>query len=118
MIHKWSSCLRISQYSYSQSIDKRINFLRNKSLNQIKNAQKDAFIEALKKHGLLKGLLIGVKRILRCQPWGSSGVDPVPPVRDKKLEKKLHANGKCIAPRHSQRYIGPSTILPIRENDI
>lgn len=76
-----------------------------------------AFI-AIRDYGAIRGGWLTVKRILRCQPWGSSGVDPVPPVRDKKLEKKLHANGKCIAPRHSQRYIGPSTILPIRENDI
>ena len=35
-----------------KKLDKRINFLRNKSLNQIKNAQKDAFIEALKKNNI------------------------------------------------------------------
>jgi uncharacterized protein len=35
-------------------------------------------IEALKEHGLIKGLWIGTKRIGRCHPWGSSGYDPVP----------------------------------------
>ncbi|MGC6479850.1 MAG: membrane protein insertion efficiency factor YidD [Flavobacteriaceae bacterium] len=35
-------------------------------------------IEALQKHGLIKGLRLGVKRILKCHPWGSSGYDPVP----------------------------------------
>ncbi|MBR2299870.1 MAG: membrane protein insertion efficiency factor YidD [Alphaproteobacteria bacterium] len=35
-------------------------------------------IEALKKHGVVKGLYIGIKRIIRCHPWGGSGYDPVP----------------------------------------
>jgi uncharacterized protein len=35
-------------------------------------------IEALKEHGLIKGLWLGTKRIGRCHPWGDSGYDPVP----------------------------------------
>ena len=35
-----------------KTLDKRINFLRNKSLHQIKNAQKNAFIEAIKKNNI------------------------------------------------------------------
>lgn len=35
-------------------------------------------LEALKKHGLLKGGWLGLKRILSCHPWGKSGYDPVP----------------------------------------
>ena len=34
-------------------------------------------IEALKTYGLFKGLLLSVKRILSCHPWGSGGLDPV-----------------------------------------
>ncbi len=41
-------------------------------------------IEALQKHGILKGLYLGIKRILRCHPWGGSGFDPVPPIQNKK----------------------------------
>lgn len=35
-------------------------------------------IEALRKHGPIKGLWLTVKRISRCHPWGDSGYDPVP----------------------------------------
>lgn len=35
-------------------------------------------VEALKKHGPVKGLYLAVKRILRCHPWGGEGHDPVP----------------------------------------
>ncbi len=36
-------------------------------------------IEALKVHGALKGVILGVWRILRCHPFGKYGYDPVPP---------------------------------------
>lgn len=35
-------------------------------------------IEALRKHGPVKGLWLAIRRILRCHPWGGSGYDPVP----------------------------------------
>ncbi len=36
-------------------------------------------LEALEVHGAAKGLLLGVWRILRCNPLGKWGYDPVPP---------------------------------------
>ena len=41
------------------------------------------FIEALMMHGVIKGSWLGIKRILRCHPWGGSGYDPVPPGKHK-----------------------------------
>lgn len=36
-------------------------------------------IEALAAHGPVRGGSLTVRRLLRCQPWGGSGLDPVPP---------------------------------------
>ncbi len=35
-------------------------------------------IESFKKHGLIKGGKLSIKRILTCHPFGNSGYDPVP----------------------------------------
>ena len=39
-------------------------------------------VEALNTHGLAKGCLLAAWRILRCNPWGGYGYDPVPPKED------------------------------------
>ena len=36
-------------------------------------------MQALATHGLVKGLLLTVWRLLRCQPFARFGYDPVPP---------------------------------------
>ena len=35
-------------------------------------------MEAIEKHGAGQGVLLILKRLLRCHPWGGSGYDPVP----------------------------------------
>ncbi|MBN8531158.1 MAG: membrane protein insertion efficiency factor YidD [Alphaproteobacteria bacterium] len=35
-------------------------------------------MEALEQHGALRGMWLTVKRLLRCHPFGPSGLDPVP----------------------------------------
>ena len=42
-------------------------------------------IEAIETHGALAGGWLTLKRVLRCNPWGTSGYDPVP-------QKHVHIN--------------------------
>ena len=42
-------------------------------------------IEAITYYGALKGSWMTIKRILRCNPWGTSGYDPV--IKEDKNEK-------------------------------
>jgi len=42
----------------------------------------DYAIEALREHGLLRGGWLAAWRIARCNPFGTSGYDPVPAHRD------------------------------------
>ena len=49
------------------------------------------YIESLKTHGLIKGSVLGIKRILSCHPFkilgGGSGMDLVPNKKDLTKEK-------------------------------
>jgi len=37
------------------------------------------FLQALKEYGAIKGLIVGTKRLLRCNPWSKGGYDPLKP---------------------------------------
>ena len=36
-------------------------------------------LEAIERHGPVRGVWLGAKRVCRCHPWGGTGFDPVPP---------------------------------------
>jgi putative membrane protein insertion efficiency factor len=48
----------------------------------------DYALEAIAVHGVCKGGLLALARILRCHPWHPGGSDPVPPRRDDRAPGK------------------------------
>ena len=51
-------------------------------------------IEAISVHGVIKGGLLSVWRILRCNPFSKGGYDPVPPKKTKSVKKGDTNSGK------------------------
>ena len=43
-------------------------------------------LEAIQVHGVFKGTYLGSWRILRCNPFGGYGLDPVPPKIEEQHE--------------------------------
>lgn len=41
-------------------------------------------IEAISRYGSLKGSYLSIKRIIRCNPFGTYGYDPVPKCKEKR----------------------------------
>jgi putative component of membrane protein insertase Oxa1/YidC/SpoIIIJ protein YidD len=35
-------------------------------------------IQAIERFGIVKGVFLGLKRLLKCHPWHEGGLDPVP----------------------------------------
>jgi uncharacterized protein len=50
----------------------------------------DYALEALARHGIARGLVLALRRLARCHPWGGSGYDPVPPAHRAGAEPRLH----------------------------
>lgn len=52
-------------------------------------------IEAIERHGLVKGLLLTARRMMRCHPWGGNGYDPVP-ARPGEIDHDCHHHAPAI----------------------
>lgn len=59
--------------------------------------------QALRRHGLIRGLGLGLRRVLRCHPWHPGGLDPVPPKDVRPEDSKPEDSGpKDSGPKDSK----------------
>ena len=49
-------------------------------------------LEAVQKHGAVRGSVLTVRRLARCHPWAAGGLDPVPPVRSSSTKGSATAH--------------------------
>jgi putative membrane protein insertion efficiency factor len=56
-------------------------------------------IQAVSMHGPRKGSWLALKRIARCNPWGTSGFDPVPKFIIRKIRLKKFSVSKRNIPK-------------------
>ncbi len=56
-------------------------------------------VEALQRHGLIRGAYLTTRRLLHCHPWGGSGYDPVPAQDSTHEDCKHHHHIALADPR-------------------
>ncbi len=75
--------VRIYQYIISPVLPKTCRFTPSCS---------EYAIGSFRTHGVITGLFLSIRRVLRCNPWGGHGHDPVPEkgFRFSELKKSSH----------------------------
>lgn len=75
---KW--LVRILIRGYQRVISPVIHFLGGPGTGcRFTPTCSEYFLQAVEAHGFFKGSAMGTWRILRCNPWGGQGHDPVTP---------------------------------------
>ncbi|MGH3914386.1 MAG: membrane protein insertion efficiency factor YidD [Pseudonocardiaceae bacterium] len=59
-------------------------------------------VEALTVHGVLRGMWLTVRRLLRCAPWHPGGVDLVPEPRTPCGASRTAADSRTVTPAESE----------------
>src|SRR6266853_5988430 len=60
------------------------------------------FLEAIETHGIARGSWLGLKRLVRCQPWGGWGYDPVPSGKNRTSRIDSLESAITIAPKRAE----------------
>ena len=69
----------ISFYQKSQLIDNPIRkmFIPGQSVCRFQPTCSEYMYDAVEKYGVIRGVAMGMYRIVRCNPWSKGGYDPV-----------------------------------------
>ena len=83
----WGLCVMVRAYQFlvSPLLPPSCRFLPSCS---------EYAVEAIERHGAVRGIGLAVRRLARCHPWGGSGYDPVPDRRALDTRRR----GPCAEP--------------------
>lgn len=70
----------IRLYQKSQLIDNPIRkmFIPGQTICRFQPTCSEYMFEAVEKYGVIKGMSLGIWRLLRCNPWSKGGYEPIP----------------------------------------
>jgi putative membrane protein insertion efficiency factor len=54
--------------------------------------------EAIERYGVIRGGIIATWRVLRCNPWGGHGYDPVPELHHHTTQTQSTVNATALTP--------------------
>jgi putative membrane protein insertion efficiency factor len=82
---KWVliTLVRIYQWTLSPLLGKNCRFYPTCS---------SYMIQAIETHGIIKGLWLGTKRLVKCGPWHDGGIDPVPGTECPSCDHDTHTH--------------------------
>jgi putative membrane protein insertion efficiency factor len=66
-------------------------------------------VDALRTHGLFRGVWLTVRRLLRCHPWNPGGVDLVPPRAGRHPHRAPTLTQVHVHQDHSRDSVPPSS---------
>lgn len=66
-------------------------------------------VDALRTHGLFRGVWLTARRLLRCHPWNPGGVDPVPPRARRPSRQAPTLTQVHVHQDHSRDSVPPSS---------